>query len=287
MRKQGARITTGSWKYFLVPGRLMKHRFGLLIAWLTGAMTFSSGGWAADCGASFDAVSGAKSAGHSYSNSFPASEKPLSEGGCWIDGKTVGLDWADVETSGGMAFGKDLPTQYADPTAALTGTWGPNQEAEARIRVEKPLSGCCREVELRLRTTIKPHATTGYEIMCSVASTDPYLNIARWNGPLNNFTYIGKAKIGCADGDVLKAAMVGDTITVYRNSVEVLKTKDSQFPGGGSPGIGFFDTTNNIWRKMGLRSWQAFGFSSFSARDNIGAGVSAAATPKEVTPQKP
>ena len=263
----------------------MKHRFGRLIAWLTWTMILSSGGWAADCGALTHAASSAEAAGagQSYSTSFPGSEKPLSEGGCWIDGKTVGLDWADVETSRGMAFGKDLPTQYADPTAVLTGTWGPDQEAEAGIRVEKPLSGCCREVELRLRTTIKPHSITGYEIMCSVASTDPYLNIARWNGPLNDFTYIGKAKIGCADGDVLKAAMVGDTITVYRNAVEVLKTKDSKFLNGGSPGVGFFDTTNNIWRKIGLRRWQPFGLSSFSARDNTntGADVSAAATSRK------
>ena len=131
------------------------------------------------------------------------------------------------------------------------------------------MSGCCREVELRLRTTISPHSITGYEIMCSVASTDPYLTIARWNGPLNDFTYIGNAKIGCTDADVLKAAVLGDTITVYRNSVKVLETKDSRFPSGGSPGIGFWDTTNNIWRKLGLLGWRAFGFSSFSARGNM------------------
>jgi hypothetical protein len=260
----------------------MNHRFGLLIALLARTMIFSSGSWAGDC--AFYATSGAKTVGtgQSYSTSFPASEKPLSEGGCWINGKTIGLDWADVQTSRGMAFGKDLPTQYADPTAVLRGTWGPDQEAEARIRVEKPLSGCCREVELRLRTTIAPHSITGYEIMCSVASTDPYLTIARWNGPLNDFTYIGKAKIGCADGNVLKATILGDTITVYRNSVEVLETKDRQFPSGGSPGIGFWDTTNNIWRKMGFLRWQAFGFSSFSARDSIirGHEVSAATAPK-------
>jgi hypothetical protein len=257
----------------------MNHRFGLLAALLAWTMIVSRGSWAGDCGTSIFAISGAKAAGigQSYSTSFPASEKPLSERGCWINGKTVGLDWADVETSPGMAFGKDLPTQYADPTAVLSGTWGPDQEAEARIRVEKPMSGCCREVELRLRTTISPHSITGYEIMCSVASTDSYLTIARWNGPLNDFTYIGNAKIGCADGDVLKATILGDRITVYRNSVEVVETKDSQFPSGGSPGIGFWDTTNNIWRKMGFLSWQAFGFSSFSARDNISAVLPPAA----------
>ena len=176
MRERGVRITTGAGN--LSHSRVL-HELPIwapvaLLAW---AMIFSSAGRASDCRILFDATSGAKAAGagQSYSTSFPASEKPISEGGCWINGKTVGLDWADVQTSRGMAFGKDLPTQYADPTAVLRGTWGPDQEAEAKIRVEKPLSGCCREVELRLRTTIAPHSITGYEIMCSVASTDPYL----------------------------------------------------------------------------------------------------------------
>ena len=83
--------------------------------------------------------------------------------------------------------------------------------------------------------------------------------------------------------------MRGDTITVYRNSIEVLEANDSQFPGGGSPGIGFWDTTNNIWRKIGLLSWQAFGLSSFSAKDNVSADpeVSAATAAKEVNKQRP
>jgi hypothetical protein len=246
----------------------MSHRCGPLIVSLPCIIIFATGSWASDCRA-FTTTTGSKTGavGQSYSTSFPASEKPISEGGCWINGKTVGLDWSDVETSGGLAFGKDLPTLYADPAAVLSGTWSPDQEAEAKIRVEKPLSGCCREVELHLRMTIAPHSITGYEILCSVAFTDPYLTIVRWNGPLNDFTYLAKAKLGCADGDVLKATMIGDTITVYRNSEKIIDTKDSKFPSGGSPGIGFWDTTNNIWRRMGLLSWQAFGFSSFSASD--------------------
>jgi hypothetical protein len=271
------------------PSEPVNYRFAVAIVFLAWTMIVGSGSWANHCGP-FVATNTAKTAdaAQNYSTSFPRSEKPLSEGGRWINGKTVGFDWADIETSGGMAFGKDLPSLYADPTAVLTGTWGPDQEAEARIRVEKPLSGCCREVELRLRTTIAPHSITGYEILCSVATTDPYLTIVRWNGPLNDFTYLGKAKIGCADGDVLKATVLGDTITVYWNSVDVLETKDRQFPSGGSPGIGFWDTTNSIWRKMGFVGWQAFGFSSFSAKDNtgVGHGISPATSPREVTKQK-
>ena len=245
----------------------MKHGFWLLNALLAWTMIFTSGSWAADCRISSNEARAAGS-GQTYSTSFPATEEPLSEGGCWINGKTVGFDWADVLSSPGLAFGKDLPSHYADPTAVLTGTWDPDQEAEARIRVEKPLSGCCREVELRLRTTIAPHSITGYEIECSVSYTDPYLDIVRWNGPLNDFTYIGQEKTGCADGDVLKATALGDTVTVYRNSVKVLEAKDSQF-SRGSPGIGFFDTTRGIWSKLGFSSSPTFGISSFSATDNM------------------
>jgi hypothetical protein len=197
----------------------MDYRFWLLMALLGWTMIFSNASWAGDCRASSKATSHAAAAGNgqTFSTSFSATEDPLSEGGCWIDGKTAGLDWANVLTSPGLAFGNDLPGQYADPTAVLTGVWGADQEAEAKIRVEKPLSGCCREVELRLRTTIAPHLITGYEVLCSVAYTYPYLSIVRWNGPLNDFTYIGRAKIGCADGDLLKAMALGDTITVLKN----------------------------------------------------------------------
>ena len=249
----------------------MNQRFWLLIALLAGTMIFPGGSWAGDCRTLSRATDGATARGSAltYSTSFPVTtEEPLSEGGCWLNGKTVGLDWANVLTSPGLAFGKDLPTRYADPTAVLTGIWGLDQEAEAKIWVEKPLSDCCREVELRLRTIIAPHTITGYEILCSVAYKFPYLTVVRWNGPVRDFNEIGRADIGCADGDVLKATAIGDTITVYRNSVKVLDAKDNQF-SGGNPGLGFYDTTNNIWRKLGFRSWQAFGFSSFSATDNM------------------
>ena len=248
----------------------MKSRFWLLIALLSLTIIFSHNSWAGEaCRTSSIATNGAKAAGsgHTYSTLFPAIEEPISEGGCWINGKAVGLDWADVQTYPGLAFGTDLPSQYGDPTAVLEGTWGADQQAEANILVKKPLSGCCREVELRLRTTIQAHSITGYEILCSVAPSNPYLEIVRWNGPLNDFTYIGRTAITCSDGDVLKAVALGDTISVYRNLVKVLEARDGQF-SSGSPGIGFYDTTNNLWRKLRYGGWLAFGFSAFSATDN-------------------
>jgi hypothetical protein len=168
----------------------------------------------------------------------------------------------------GLAVGVDLPSQYADPTAVLGGEWFSDQQAEGRIRMKGSYSGCCREVELRLRTTIGPHSITGYEVLCSVTISNPYLEIVRWNGPLNDFTYIGRTKLGCADGDVLKAISVGDRIIVLKNSAKVLEARDAKFTTG-SPGIGFYNTTNSVWIQLGFSAWKEFGFSEFSANDNV------------------
>jgi hypothetical protein len=34
-----------------------------------------------------------------YTTSFPVTENPISEGGKWISGRAVGLDWTDVRTT--------------------------------------------------------------------------------------------------------------------------------------------------------------------------------------------
>jgi hypothetical protein len=123
-------------------------------------------------------------------------------------------------------------------------------------------------VELRLRSTITPHSITGYEILCSVSLISPYLEIVRWNGPLNDFTSISKVGIGCADGDILKAVARGDIISVYKNGTKVLEGKDGHY-ARGSPGIGFYEDTTDMWSKLGFRSWSQFGFSRFSATDDV------------------
>jgi hypothetical protein len=203
-----------------------------------------------------------------YATSFADDETPIYEQGAWINGKVVGLDWADVRTVHGLALGVNLPSKYADPTAVLAGEWGSDQQAEGTITVKTPLPTCCHEVELRLRSVIMPHSITGYEILCSVSVGNPYLEIVRWNGPLNDFTSVSRVGVGCADGDTLKAVALGDTISVYKNGVKVLEGKDSNY-SRGSPGIGFYENSNDVWSKLGFNSWTQFGFSRFSATDNL------------------
>ncbi len=156
------------------------------------------------------------------------------------------------------------PQQYADSTAVLKGRWGANQTVRATLRVPDPsgASGVYEEVELRVRTTVVPHAITGYEINCSVNTSDPYMQVVKWNGPLADFTELDGRGVGCADGDVLAATVTGSSasvITVYKNGKQMFAVTDADNPfTSGSVGIGFF-----LQGATGLNA--DYGFSRFSA----------------------
>jgi len=205
----------------------------------------------------------------SYTTNFPLSENPLSEGGTWTNGQKDGLNWANVQTTSGFAFGTEsggtrpAPQKYDDSTALLTGAWGPDQTAQATVRAVNQNDKIYEEVELRLRSALAPHKATGYEILFrSAKSPKSYCEIVRWNGPLGDFTYLSRAKgsqCGVATGDVVKASMIGNVITAYINGVQVLKATDNTYMGG-SPGMGFY-----IEGATGVNG--DFGFTSFTATD--------------------
>jgi hypothetical protein len=205
-----------------------------------------------------------------YTTNFPRAENPLSDNDQWTNGKVSGLDWADVRTTPGFASGTEIggtrpePQKYDDSTALLKGAWGPDQTAEATVRTVNQSDNIWEEVELRLRSTLSAHKCTGYEIMfrCS-KSAKAYCNIARWNGPLGSFTYLknsGGSQYGVANGDVVKATIIGTVITVYINGVQMVRTTDNTFTNG-NPGIGFF-----IDGASGVNA--NFGFSSFTATED-------------------
>jgi hypothetical protein len=49
--------------------------------------------------------SGTAALARTYTTSFALTEDPISEGGNWINGKTTGIDWANLATTNGMAIG--------------------------------------------------------------------------------------------------------------------------------------------------------------------------------------
>lgn len=139
----------------------------------------------------------------SYVTRFVSDEEPLSEDGAWDNGRTDGIDWADVLTNDGVAFGAptrmaaperrveqgnlDSPGQdllpegdYDDPTALLRGQWGSVQHLKATVFSKNPTERYFQEVELRLRSTMAPHRCTGYEVFWRCLKTDAgYAEIAK------------------------------------------------------------------------------------------------------------
>jgi hypothetical protein len=205
-----------------------------------------------------------------YSTKFPTAENPISEGGKWVDGGTVGLDWTDVSVTPGLAVGLDENANFADSTAVLQGlNWGPDQKATAVVfTIGPPREECYQEVELRLRTVVSAHSITGYEVNYKVSNNSTaYMTIVRWNGPLGDFTTLRSfngEQFGVTKGDIVMATVVGNVITVYKNGVQQGQATDTKY-SSGSPGIGF-----NLANRVSGCSGTAgnYGFSSFTALDS-------------------
>jgi hypothetical protein len=206
-----------------------------------------------------------------YTTAFSRAENPISEGGKWLNGQTDGLDWTDVRTTPGFAFGTEIggnrpdPQKYDDSTALLKGTWGPDQTVQATVHAVNPNQDgkVFEEVELRLRSSISPHHCTGYEIMFRCSKIPKaYCNIARWEGPLGKFTMLKQtegSQYGVTDGDVVKASMIGNILTVHINGVRIIQLSDDKF-ANGNPGVGYY-----LEGAAGVIG--DFGFSSFMATD--------------------
>ena len=151
---------------------------------------------------------------------------------------------------------------YDDSTAILAGAWSANQMAQAQVHTVNQTSSVFEEVELRLRTAISAHSITGYEInfRCTSDGTQ-YVQIVRWNGPLGDFSILdGRVGPGLHNGDVVKATIVGSTITAYINGTQVVQVTDSTFTSG-SPGMGFYIQGGSASQE------NDYGFTSFTASD--------------------
>jgi hypothetical protein len=205
----------------------------------------------------------------------------------WINGGTDGMDWVDVVTNNGVAFGgrtrmrvaerrveqgnldsatndDALPEgDYDDPTAVLSGDWGRNQIVKATVFSKNPTDKYFQEVEIRLRSTITPHSCTGYEVFWRCLQTEGgYAEIVRWNGRIADFTSLKKhigPEYGVKDGDLVQATIIGNVIRGYINGVEVISATEHTYDAG-SPGIGFNFGVGNTNVDHGFTAYEVDSF---------------------------
>ena len=186
---------------------------------------------------------------------------PISEGGVWTNGGLVGLDWQNVAKDQGIAYGSGFSAGYNDCIAHLSG-FSANHYAEATLHVASGYTPPdSHEIELLVRFEITAHSARGYEI--NNGWNGAYSQIVRWNGPLDDFTYLPTTGPGFGaliEGDVIRATAVGSTITVYKNGAQVMQATDSTW-SDGNPGMAMF-----IRPGSGAQP-KSYCFSAFSAGD--------------------
>jgi hypothetical protein len=241
---------------------------GLLV--LTLGLTPSIGRTATPCPPPQVDVEGGTSAsttctivsGNSYSTNFPATENPLSDGGKWINGKTVGLDWNNVRTIPGKAYPAEFvgtgDNRYADDIAHLNTSFTANQYAQATaFRVPGYMNSPDKhEIELLLRFKITAHSARGYEVLWG---QDGGICVVRWNGPLASYSLLGNCtgaspSMVAVTGDVLRAEITGSVIKVFKNGSLVISVSDSTYTDG-QPGIGFWPPPGAT---LDAYAWQSF-----------------------------
>lgn len=218
----------------------------------------------------------------SYATRFEQDEEPISEEGMWLNGRKDGIDWCDVLSREGHAFGEVsrmnsserraeqafggetasadvVEGDYDDPAAVLTGVWGRNQAARATVYSVNPTDDFFQEVEIRLRSSISPHNCDGYEVFWRCSKSDAaYAEIVRWNGKIADWTSLARRvgpEFGVKHGDIVEATIVGNVIRSYVNGVEVLSVTDDTF-ASGSPGVGFNFFVGNTNVDHGFSSFE-------------------------------
>ena len=225
-----------------------------------------------------------KLAVRSYRTEFRGNETPISEGGIWLNGKRDGIDWADVLMRDGRVYGEvtrmmakerrveqqalgagaaagAAEGDYDDPTAVLVGSWGPDQYGRARVFSKNQTDKYFQEVEIRLRSSIKPHSCDGYEVFWRCLKTEGgYAEIVRWNGKIGDFTSLKKLvgkEYGVQDGDLIEASVVGNVIKGYVNGKEMISAVDDKIKSG-SPGVGFNFFVGNTNVDHGLTFFETY-----------------------------
>jgi hypothetical protein len=216
----------------------------------------------------------------SYRTDFPLDENPVDEDGMWLNGKKDAIDFTDCITSDGFIHGApsrmnvlekraeqgnldesdEAPEgDYDDPTAILTGEWGPNQHGKGVAHVENPTEEWFQEVQIRLRCRLEPHHISGYEIFFRCLTGEKgYAEIVRWNGAVGDWTSLQRREgpdYGVKHGDVIEATIEGNVIKGFINGEEKITVADDTWDSG-APGVGFNFGVGDTYADHGFSSFE-------------------------------
>jgi len=225
-----------------------------------------------------------------YTTSFPATENPISEGGQWLNGLSVGHGWlANMQTVSGLAYGTQTGNVQppGDSTAILIGSWPNDQRVIAQVKTINQQTGngptdTYEELELRVRCRLLNGLFYGYgvNVRCQTDGTR-YVQLSRWDGDISIATGpaahfagspLGGPNLpdntilgpGLSDNDTMMLSIVGTTLTYSIKPVgasiftSVLSLTDAVY-AYGAPGMAH-------WYNGTLGSPSDYGFRNFTAQ---------------------
>jgi hypothetical protein len=224
---------------------------------------------------------------HSYSTTFTTSSSPIFDN-AWLSGNDP-LQ-SEVDTSGGLAIGTQTGNEasggnFNDSEAYLSG-FPQNHSAQATIHLVAGINPAAfQEVEILLRWSVGSLRTglafgdthsQGYE--CNLAFDASYVQIGRFKETPALYDShtdpvppggVAITTLGVQDGDVMKAQILGNTISVYliRSGTANLIAQGTDGTATpflyGNPGIGFF--RDNAGHGSSATDPVKFCFTDFSA----------------------
>ena len=242
----------------------MKRRDFILGSASMAGVMFPGSTWAAEpcppprvslSGGSSVATTCGTTSGRVYSTNFDLTENPISEGGVWFNTSQL---WTKVRTANGLAFGTNGANEAYDDSYAYLSGFAPNQQGAAVIYVDPNLTGDPHEVEILLRCADSALTARCYECLFNHRGD---VQIVRWNGPFGNFTVLsgsGPSYLGrnLVTGDVVRASVIGNTISAYINGALMYQATDSMWTNG-QPGISFFKRTSGLNSDLAITSYTA------------------------------
>lgn len=197
-----------------------------------------------------------------YSSNFSGTENPLSEGGVWASNAT---QWTRMRMQNGVAHGTNGPSDTFDDSYAYLQNWsGENYEIEGAVFRSASLNeAVAHEIELEFRVADSASAVRLYECLFNFQGG---MQIFRWENSFGSFS----ADLFIADnggslgrqlqsGDVLKARIVGNNITMFINSTQyghcdITTGSPANVWTTGKPGIGAFTRPGGNSEHLALTS---------------------------------
>jgi hypothetical protein len=194
-----------------------------------------------------------------FSDSFASTQNPYTGQGQGLGGASFFGDWGDMQTANGNCYGTTISVNDYDDSLVVWNTASADHYVEAVIHRSSAgyNAGNTHEVQLIVRANGSNGDLELWEILCEHQSTS--LQLVHWNGPLNDVTvdsFTTGGSIGATpqDGDVFRAEMSGNTLTVKWNGSTVATKSTSLYAGNSMAGIMCFARTGATLANFGFKS---------------------------------